>query len=41
MLSEKSQVVSDAMDGKISEYHIKKKEIEECLEEVKDLNNKG
>ncbi|CDW80246.1 snf2 family n-terminal domain containing protein [Stylonychia lemnae] len=41
MLSEKSQIVSDALDGKISEYHIKKAQLEECLEEVKELKEKG
>ena len=41
ILSEKSQVVSDALDGKISEYHIKKAQKDECLEEVKELKTKG
>jgi predicted transcriptional regulator len=33
--------VSDALDGKISEYHIKKAEKDDCLEEVKELKSKG
>eukprot|EP00347_Sterkiella_histriomuscorum_P013935 403362793 len=41
MLAEKSQVVSDALDGKISEYHIKKAEMDQCVEEVKELKSKG
>ena len=28
MLSDKSQVVSDALDGKISDYHIKQAELD-------------
>lgn len=41
ILSEKSQVISDALDGKISEYHIKKAHLDDCIEEVKELNTKG
>jgi hypothetical protein len=41
ILSEKSQVVSDALDGKVSEYRIQHAKIEECKEEVKELNQKG
>jgi actin-related protein len=41
ILADKSQVVSDALDGKISEYHIKKAGMDECLEEVKELKSKG
>ncbi len=41
ILSDKSQVVSDALDGKVSEYRIRHAKIEECKEEVKELNHKG
>ena len=41
ILSDKSQVVSHSLDGKISEYHIKRANREECVEEVKELNTKG
>jgi len=41
ILREKSQVVSDALDGKISEYHIQKAQKEQCVEEVKELKQKG
>ena len=34
-------MVSDALDGKIQEYHIKKAELGECLEEVKELKQRG
>ena len=41
ILSVKSQVVSDALDGKLSEYHIRQAQIEDCVEEVKELKSKG
>lgn len=41
ILADKSQVVSDALDGKISEYHIRKAEKDHCIEEVKELKSKG
>jgi len=33
--------VADALDGKVSEYHIKQAQIEDCIEEVKELKSKG
>ncbi len=41
ILSDKSQVVSNSLDGKISEYHINKAEMDKCVEEVKELKSKG
>ena len=41
ILSDKSQVVSHSLDGKISEYHIKHANRDDCLEEVKELKTKG
>ena len=41
ILSEKSQVVSDALDGKVSEYRIAHAAYEECKEDIKDLRDKG
>jgi len=29
------------LDGKISEYHIKKAELDVCVEEVKEMKEKG
>jgi hypothetical protein len=34
-------VVSHSLDGKISEYHIKHANRDDCLEEVKELKTKG
>jgi hypothetical protein len=41
ILSEKSQVVSDALDGKVSEYRIAHAAYEECKEDIKDRRDKG
>ena len=40
ILTDKSHVVSHSLDGKISEYHIKKAKLDDCVEEVKELNTK-
>ena len=41
ILSDKSNVVSHSLDGKISEYRIKHANRDDCLEEVKELKTKG
>jgi hypothetical protein len=41
ILSEKSQVVSDALDGKVSEYRIAHAAYEECKEDIKERRDKG
>lgn len=41
ILRDKSEVVSNSLDGKISNYHIKKALMDECVEEVKELKSKG
>ena len=32
LIADKSHVISDALDGKISEYHIRKAELDDCVE---------
>ena len=34
-------MVADALDGKVSEYHIKQARMDDLIEEVKDLKSKG
>ena len=41
LLSAKSQVISDALDGKVSEYRIAHAEYEEIKDDVKDRKEKG
>lgn len=41
IISEKSQVVSDALDGKVSEYRIAHAAYEEFKEDIKDRRDKG
>ena len=41
MLNFKSEVVSDALDGKARDYQISRASKDACIEEVKDLKEKG
>ena len=41
LLSAKSQVIADALDGKVSEYRIAHAEYEEIKDDVKDRKEKG
>lgn len=41
MLSDKSQVVSNALDGHVTDMKIQKVEKDDCVEEVKELKSKG
>jgi len=41
ILAAKSQVVSDALDGKVSEYRIAHAQFEEIKDDVKERKEKG
>ena len=41
MIMQKSEVISDALDGKQTDYDIKKVEQKQCIEEVHELKDLG
>ena len=41
MIMQKSEVISDALDGKQTDYDIRKVEQKQCIEEVHELKDLG